>query len=80
MRYHLLALLVAVTFALGTAAFALSAPAHANRPVPGYHYKDVCKNIPGKQTILDTVGISARYRFNTDTPRPNDCVRVIRTK
>jgi hypothetical protein len=57
-----------------------SGTAEANRPVPGYKYKDVCKNIPGKQTILDTVGITATYRFKTETPRPNDCERVNRGK
>jgi hypothetical protein len=67
---------------ISTAAFVLCgvSAAEANRPVPGYNYKDVCKNVPGTQTILDTVGITARYRFNTDTPRPNDCVAVSRVK
>lgn len=50
-------------------------PAEATRPVPGYPYKDVCKNIPGKQYSYDTVG-TGRYRFDTTTKRPNDCIRV----
>lgn len=56
--------------------FAGIGPANADRPVPGYHYQDVCKNIPGKQTILDVTGPGSRYRFNENTRRPNDCVRV----
>ena len=54
--------------------------ASANRPIPGYHYKDVCKNIQGEQTILDVTGISARYKFIKATQRPNDCRPVNRLK
>lgn len=38
-------------------------PAEATRPVPGFDYPDVCKNIKGKQTILEVVGATARYEF-----------------
>lgn len=62
-------------------AFSFAGTAEANRPIPGYPYKqDVCANIAGKQSILDVTGISARYRFKTSTPQPNDCVRVRFTK
>lgn len=40
-----------------------STPAEATRPVHGFKYRDVCKNIKGKQTILDVKGATARYEF-----------------
>jgi hypothetical protein len=64
-------ILIAIAIVIGT-----SNNASANRPVPGYHYKDVCKNIKGKQTILDVTGISARYKFDETTKRRHDCVAV----
>lgn len=76
MRYHFVALLASIIFALAPAAvvFSVIPDAEATRPVPGYKYKDVCKNIPGKQPIYETVG-SGPYRFDESTKRPNDCYR-----
>jgi hypothetical protein len=70
----------AVTAAFVGGLFAGASTAQANRPVPGHHYKDVCHNIAGKQTILDVTGIAARYQFDASTPRKNDCVAVSRIK
>lgn len=59
--------------------FVATAPAEATRPVPGFKYKDVCKNIKGKQPIYMVVGVGP-YRFNLDTKRPNDCIVVRRRR
>lgn len=59
--------------------FVATAPAEATRPVPGFKYKDECKNIKGKQPIYLLVG-TGPYRFNLDTKRPNDCIRVNRPR
>ena len=45
------------------------------RPMVGHHYKDVCKNIKGKQPIYEVVGFGP-YDFNKHTKRKHDCVRV----
>ena len=46
--------------------------AEATRPVPGFHYKDECKNIPGKQPAYMLVG-TGPYRLDLSTPRKHDC-------
>lgn len=52
--------------------------AEATRPIVGFKYHDVCKNIKQKQTILDVH--AGYYEFNVDTTRRNDCVRMDRSK
>lgn len=36
--------------------------AEATRPIPGYPYRDMCRNIPGKQPIYMLYG-TGPYRF-----------------
>lgn len=40
-----------------------ASPAEATRPIVGYDYPDVCKNIKGHQPIYMVVGATARYEF-----------------
>ena len=61
------AFIVAVTLPLSFAV-----PAEATRPIPGFDYKDECKNIKGEQPIYMLVG-TGPYRFDLSTKRPNDC-------
>jgi hypothetical protein len=48
--------------------------AQAVRPVHGYSYSDVCRNIDGRQTILDVTSMAGRYSFDSSTMRRHDCV------
>lgn len=52
--------------------FSFAGTADATRPVPGYHYKDECKNIPGKQPSYMLVG-TGPYRLDESTKRKHDC-------
>jgi hypothetical protein len=54
--------------ALGLTFGTVSAPAEATRSVPGFHYKDECKNIPGKQPAYLLVG-TGPYRRVPGTHR-----------
>lgn len=56
--------------------FTFAAPAEAFRPVPGYKYPDLCKNIKGEQTFPDFQ--FRRVAYNTETQRPNDCIVLYR--
>ena len=69
---RLMNVLVVIMFATVALVGACSS-AEASRPMPGYRYPDVCKNIKGYQPIFAVKGATARYRFITRTPRPNDC-------
>jgi hypothetical protein len=61
MLKHIVRLVAAIGLTIGS--LALSAePAEATRPIVGYPYKDVCKNIPGKQPIYMLYG-TGPYRF-----------------
>ncbi len=64
--------ILATALATFMLAFSFVGTAEATRPIPGYPYKDECKNIKGKQPIYMLVG-TGPYRFDTSTPRPNDC-------
>jgi hypothetical protein len=50
--------------------FSFAGNAEATRPVPGFHYKDECKNIPGKQPAYELVG-TGPYRRTPGTK--HDC-------
>jgi hypothetical protein len=65
---------IATALATFMLAFSFAGTADATRPVPGFKYKDECKNIPGKQPAYELVG-TGPYRFDTSTKRPNDCYR-----
>lgn len=65
--------LVFVLSLLVCVAVLLATPSFATRPVPGFHYKDQCRNIAGVQPIYTLTG-TGRYVFDTSTKRPHDCV------
>lgn len=66
--------IIAATIA-ALASVAVATPAHATRPIVGFHYADVCKNIKGAQPIYTVLG-PGPYDFNADTKRKKDCIRV----
>lgn len=68
MLKSLATLLAAVAMTLGS--MALAQPAEATRPIVGYPYKDMCKNIAGVQPIYQTIG-SGPYRV----VKPGVCKR-----
>lgn len=53
-------LAAALLMTMGGVAFAEHAD--ATRPIVGYPYKDMCRNIPGKQPIYMTIG-TGPYRI-----------------
>lgn len=59
MLRSLATLIAAIAMTLGSMAFADTAS--ATRPIVGYPYTDMCKNIAGKQPIYQVVG-SGPYR------------------
>jgi hypothetical protein len=64
-------LFAAIAMTIGSMAFA--ADAEATRPVVGYNYPDVCKNIPGKQPVYMLYD-GGPYRF------VNRAARTCRTR
>lgn len=65
MRY-LAALIVAVMLPLS-----FGTPAEATRPIPGYSFKDQCKNIKGVQPAYMLIPPSNLYRI-----KPGICARL----
>lgn len=68
---------VLFTLLLCIGAWSNPAPASATRVIPGAVLPDVCHNIRGTQTILDTT-TGHRYRVVKVTPSGNVCRRVKR--
>lgn len=72
---------IAATIALLVATLGMAAPAEAVRPIVGYDYPDVCKNIEGTQTVLDIARGDYQFKVKRNGKRhKNKCEAGWRTR